>query len=458
VPRRATLRYAAMVIAEEVKGAIVRISFTHHNTNKPIVGTGFLIAGGLVVTAKHVVADHQAGQTIYVTFANNDEIEVTSVQYRSATTDWALLDVGPTPGHGALELGPLRRGDHIRFASCGYANSLPTGTVYHGTFQVVGALRFELWSDNMAGERAKVPGLSGAPLLVDNYVCGVIVEASGSLGVGDGTLDAIAITSLAKHLSIEIDDPPFTTRAAIVLQPARHELSKATAHAALRIPHPELSDPQRLCHNVAASCLRCGIETTGNLSRYLIPTPLEEEHGARLLTYAAVQWIQTDSLQALQKLIDARTKLIVLDANSTTGSWYLLRLHDIATTRDYAPGTVALPRIPLDAPQVVRADLRKALRAKLRNCPNDELDEQISDLEPITVVLDLIPSSEVVKVITEALDGTDHVILAVAPAAALIHFGTLVQPGPDAAAEQLQHKAFRKATNRLHAKTAGGGT
>ncbi|MEM1180096.1 MAG: trypsin-like peptidase domain-containing protein [Acidobacteriota bacterium] len=189
-------------------------------------GTGFLVAGDLVATALHVVADRQTGRwlgEVRVEFLAEKSLGLETqwtVGVRvedgwSSTQDWALLKLKDRPDARPLVLGSsdlVRNG--MDFVSRGFpdANSID-GLSYqgqvrdiHGTYEEV-AHAFHLYSGETRG--LPVQGLSGSPCLVAGKVIGVVRSALLEGGLGIGTIYASPSDLLVSGALDEARGNPF---------------------------------------------------------------------------------------------------------------------------------------------------------------------------------------------------------------------------------------------------------
>lgn len=151
------------------------------------IGSGFVIAGGLVVTNRHVVADSQA--EFSVIDSNDTKYEVTNI-YRDPSNDLAILQVKNLAAP-ALVLGDsdqLRVGQGviaIGTALGEFRHTVTTGVV-SGLGRGVTALdgvvgQFEALEGVIQTDAAINPGNSGGPLLNgDGEVIGVNVAVSAT--------------------------------------------------------------------------------------------------------------------------------------------------------------------------------------------------------------------------------------------------------------------------------------
>ncbi len=168
-----------------VRNAIARIDVNDGGKNLSR-GTGCLVADRLVLTALHVVANRFENPpaaypgTITLTFPEC-KVEATLYEtYYDPQGDWAILKCEESVPIQPLPLADLRESGG-EFVTYGFPDSQPvdgmiqTGTVENHHGQLNGIHAIQLYSKQAAaGDGAPVKGLSGAPMLMDNAVVGVL--------------------------------------------------------------------------------------------------------------------------------------------------------------------------------------------------------------------------------------------------------------------------------------------
>jgi hypothetical protein len=159
-------------------------------------GTGFLVSDtGLVLTALHVIADHEAskkanqarlwGPQIRLRFGDPqnetwepaEPAELVQGRY-SIEEDWALLSIKGALGATPLPLARQRAPqDGLAFKTFGFPKvEGDDGGTYEGRIASWGLRKIELHSDGIQAG-AKLPGISGAPCIVNGNVVALIVQA-----------------------------------------------------------------------------------------------------------------------------------------------------------------------------------------------------------------------------------------------------------------------------------------
>ena len=149
-------------------------------------GTGALVTDRLVLTALHVVADRAQQPatplpgTIHLTFPSGNCDAVILNDYMDAQADWVLLECQAPPRVRPVPLGELTETDSA-FITYGFPDAEPvdgmvlSGSVSNSAGEIFGVGAIQLFSQEAAaGDGAPVKGLSGAPLIVDRSLVGVI--------------------------------------------------------------------------------------------------------------------------------------------------------------------------------------------------------------------------------------------------------------------------------------------
>jgi len=187
-------------------------------------GTGFLVADGLVLTALYVVADHTEKTLtpypgeIALTFPNFRTKASISGTHWDIQADWALLSCEcPPPDIRPLPLAILSE-NHVPWDGYGFPEAKPSGLTVAGRVEndqdkLNDELVFQLFSTQAgAGNGLPVRGLSGAPVLVDDAVVGLLRWAPmKDWQCLAGTLYACPILSVMKKAGtlLHLPDPCF---------------------------------------------------------------------------------------------------------------------------------------------------------------------------------------------------------------------------------------------------------
>jgi hypothetical protein len=168
-----------------VRNAIARIDIMQDGRSVSR-GTGTLVTDRLVLTALHVVADRAQQPptplpgTIRVTFPSGSCDAVVMRDYVDAQADWALVECQAPPRVRPLPLGELTSTDS-EFTAYGFPDAQPqdgmvhTGTVENSAAEIFGVSAVQLFSKQAAaGDGEPVKGLSGAPLIIEGALVGVL--------------------------------------------------------------------------------------------------------------------------------------------------------------------------------------------------------------------------------------------------------------------------------------------
>jgi hypothetical protein len=170
--------------------AIARIEVRH---DQAVIrrGTASLVGPGLVLTALHVVADRTTDPpgfldgTIEITFTNHSSAVATVLGGKwNALEDWVLLTCDVPSDASPLPLATID-GDGGPWTTHGFPDAEQDGLTLHGTVTNShaelfgkGVAAYQLFSPEVAAAQGlKAKGLSGAPVLVQDAVVGVIRRA-----------------------------------------------------------------------------------------------------------------------------------------------------------------------------------------------------------------------------------------------------------------------------------------
>jgi WD40 repeat protein len=171
-----------------VRKAIAKIEILSDGPSPKVVsrGTGFLVGEGIVLTALHVVANRRTDPPepipgrIRLTFPGVETEATINPEFRDAHQDWVMLNCREQP-----RIRPIPMADWhstgADFETFGFPDANPrdgmvqTGRVKDHNADLDGAVAFQLFSEEAAaGNGAPAKGLSGAPVLIDNAVVGLL--------------------------------------------------------------------------------------------------------------------------------------------------------------------------------------------------------------------------------------------------------------------------------------------
>lgn len=212
-------------------------------------GTGCLVGENLVLTALHVVADRTveppqflAGR-IEITFPDHESISTTVVDGKwNALEDWVLLlcaSIRPELAR-PLPLATIER-DGDQWVAHGFPDAEPGGLTVHGRVtnghgELFGRVpAYQLFCEEAAaGSGLRAKGLSGAPVIVDRAVVGVIRRAPiEDDRVEGGTLFACPASLVAARCREYFPEPLKSVSSNSLLGVPLREATYSTAHALL---------------------------------------------------------------------------------------------------------------------------------------------------------------------------------------------------------------------------------
>ena len=174
-------------------------------------GTGTLVSDRLVLTALHVVADRRSQPpqpidgAIKLTFPGFEASARIADDAFDGAFDWALLECDEAPPAQPVSMATLDRSG-VRWETFGFPDANPrdgmlqSGTVENHDAELEGVHALQLFGRQAAaGTGAPVRGLSGAPVLVDDQLVGVLrfalMQESRTVA---GTLYGCPVSALAE--------------------------------------------------------------------------------------------------------------------------------------------------------------------------------------------------------------------------------------------------------------------
>lgn len=171
-----------------IRQAIAKIEILGDEGNSAVKsrGTGFLVGDGMVLTALHVVANRRTEPpepipgTIRLTFPDMETEATIDADLWDAHEDWALLTCRDKPRTRPIPMADWQS-TGAGFETFGFPDANPrdgmvqSGRVKDHNAELDGAPAFQLFSEEAAaGNGAPAKGLSGAPVLIDNAVVGLL--------------------------------------------------------------------------------------------------------------------------------------------------------------------------------------------------------------------------------------------------------------------------------------------
>lgn len=331
-------------------------------------GTGSLVsAGGLVLTALHVIADldlsRQRGRLApiqgTITLAFGDPIDPPSCWSTTATLvvspplysiehDWAVLRIA-----GAIPAGVdplvLAKAAAVAAADPWSTFGFPAGTGalagwYDGTVQA--------WTDrdaqlhSAAATGVLMSGISGAPCLIGGKLVGLIDRAilDGNGVCHGGVLTARNVAAIAAaaagHLPFENDDGtdvPFRRRVTELL-PDTPQLRK-DASTALKLPYTPAPD------EIARRLLLAEVDVAGSALRGM---HVPHARGRDVIRMVAAAKLHHDAIARLVEATAALKPASVQASDDAVCGWYVRRAGDAIDHDDLSDWTLYLPMAGLE--------------------------------------------------------------------------------------------------------------
>jgi len=168
-------------------------------------GTGFLISKNKLLTARHCISDYIDEKKEIEIFLNNEKIDTNvHLLYNDADTDVAILEVASNFDVEHIRLSAIKPRQRMQWTSWGFPDAKTSGQFTYG--QVANLLSTTVArSDidltiNPEYSLSNYSGLSGAPVIVDNKIVGILrLQMNNSL-------NALSICSFTDVLtSFDID-------------------------------------------------------------------------------------------------------------------------------------------------------------------------------------------------------------------------------------------------------------
>jgi hypothetical protein len=370
-----------------LKRRIARLSVVEGK--REIRGTAFAIGRRHLLTAFHVIGDRLTGTRFQadptVTFEVPERCPTTArlTEHRDPKGDWALLELA----EDLIDCEPflLRTPSRAKdpWQSFGFAGRGP-GQTYSGTITSHDP-EIQLFCDQ-AHQGARVPGLSGAPCIVDGHAIGIIVWVSDPEGK-DGAMFIRSIADIAARCPIvralmPPPQPPFVLQVQADLeQPGVLALLPA-AGALAKLPAVDQIAPARLAPLVAEKILLRQPRAAVELLEPLAPQ-LDQRRAEGILDFTASVWIHDDAAQVLAGAILASAPATIIGINAATVELGKRFVHRAGYPTASHPGWQGRMRSFAEAAGERRGTdfLRQAreLLAQLLYCTDAELDEEYGE-------------------------------------------------------------------------------
>lgn len=198
--------------------AIARLERRAAGRDPELLGTGFVVDDGRVLTARHVVAAFDgkapAGETLHVRFPDARGPGTVIARGSSRQLDWALIECDAAKGRAPLLLRRVPYGAS-QWVTFGYARE--SGEYLGGTIRGARGADLDLEVRQLGGRTGKtVKGASGSPVIAFGVVVGMLVQEVRDLATDVFIHQATALASEAivadagGALSLELGEVPFT--------------------------------------------------------------------------------------------------------------------------------------------------------------------------------------------------------------------------------------------------------
>lgn len=373
-----------------LKRRIARLSVVEGR--REIRGTAFVIGPRHLLTAFHSIGDRLTGTRFQadptVTFEVPDRCPTTArlTEHRDPNDDWALLELSEdlVDCEPFLLRAPSKAKDPWESFGFGGRGHVP-GQTYSGTITSHDP-EIQLFCDQ-AYQGARVPGLSGAPCIVDGHAIGIIVSASDPVGTGyveDGAMFIRSISDIAARCPIvralmPPPQPPFVLQVKADLEQPGVVALLPAAGALAKLPAVDQIAPARLAPLVAEKILLRQPRAAVELLEPLAPQ-LDQRRAEGILDLAASVWIHDDAAQVLAGAILAAAPATIIGINAATIELGKRFVHRAGYPTASHPGWQGRMRSFAEAAGERRGTdfLRQAreLLAQLLYCTDAELDEE----------------------------------------------------------------------------------
>lgn len=434
-------------------------------------GTGFVIGPRHLLTAFHVVGDRLGRQPytqpILVEFPLAP-IAAPTVKLgpHDIDADWAVLELDADLPDAAPY--PLRRPHRATdpWQSYGYPNDDGSGDPFTGTITGVDP-RVVLFCEQ-ARQGARVPGLSGAPCLVDGHAIGIILSATDwkQCGYQDGRMYICPIETIAAACELVKrlvpERPPYADQVQAELAPPG--VTALLPLSARQAKLPDGIDAARLAPLVSEQLLRRDPVDAVPLLDPLTPQ-LEPASCDQILYFTALARLSVEETAAVTQAILAATEKTIIGLNAATSSFGERFVRRAGHLSPDHPGWRVGVRT-LDATHAERGDQQflddcRARLASVLVCDPDELEAEYAAHdhvgEPlILVVPPHLPTPESVAALHETFKMVRLVLLCgpdgLAEVRTTFPDATIVQPPVAAGAETTSEKQLRTSQKKMQAR------
>ncbi len=358
--------------------AIARLERRAPRLDPKLLGTGFVIDDGRVLTARHVVRgfdrkDPPAGETLWIKFRDGEGAGKVVAWGQTAQLDWALIECDAAKGRAPLLLRRLPYGAS-QWVTFGYARE--SGEYLGGAIRGARGADLDLEVRQLGSRGGKtVKGASGSPVIAFGVVVGMLVKEVRDLET-DATLDQVtALTSEAivadagGALSLELGEAPFTAAFASELR----KVSDAWDGIGKELGVAPGGDPATA---LARALVAGGLVT---IRRALQGVRVD----GVLFEIAEALWVNDRAAKALHDRILQRgaPRAIGLDAKTIdTGKHYVLRA-EAPSVKQFPIWYKRVVEIQLVSDELTGKPHAEELidRLRARVGPDKETDEDVND-------------------------------------------------------------------------------
>lgn len=435
------------MITPDIHDAIVSI----HSDTGVLLGTGFLVGNGMVLTARHV-ADSASAHRIFCSRVG--ELLSARVVERGES-DWAVLSLDACPtGLPSIELASLQ--DDARrthWSTVGHAR-MREGLrgAFHGVVTVHSPHELELYCEQLDGATHEdARGLSGSPCLVDGAAVGVVTDVlrrgrNGPVIARQAmALPMQRIFEEATRLPTKGRPLPWADHFAAVLGTLPESAWRNAASAAGM--DPVVVSP-RLPQQVARRMLGGGISVVANVLRALgsvIPSETRDE----LVDLAESLWVNRATAEHLLSLLRDGTPGVLTTAHDWSAKHHLFRACACCEVGVKVWLRIHVP-LSHDEPFVdhVETTIRRAL---VDSFGSDECDVVAED-EPYTVFVQSQPRQDVVERVSATFPALRVVFVSTAAPRPDAQGIRVIAPPPDPVTEQRAQSDNRRARGLTKAR------
>jgi hypothetical protein len=257
------------MIDEALRNAIVKVERRVAGRDPVLLGTAFVVADELLLTARHVV-DGREGD-LRLVFRDRAPDDAVTVKAKSATDDWALLSSSAAKCR-PIRLGKLPNGPPAFWQTFAYFRR--SGSYLSGLVYGVDAKRIDLRADEVAFDASSaivtVGGASGSPMIANGVAVGMVVDEQidpATMKIVQGSLTALPMELVVVQAGapLSLDDEYLPFEAAFVARLLA--VPEAVLRLAPGLGLPTNRPPRDLAVDVSRALIRLGWEKIRKLLR-----------------------------------------------------------------------------------------------------------------------------------------------------------------------------------------------